>query len=202
MVSSSSISTILAAIPGDIAVLVFPRTRRPALGPPRFPPEGLLNQLAEHNGLKNAVFMPVGYGLQNRVVGGGPPFFQNVNPVPRMFAFSSFNSLKTNCILTLSREFLHRKRRDLFWRFGRAETSSTTMVPGCWRPSQSRETRCANGPPMSCIDSTSPRREVFWRRPSTCRDSSVIILPVALMRAVSSPRTTTVAPRRDKGLGL
>ena len=43
--------------------------------------------------MKNAIFIPVGYGVQNRVVGGGVPFFQDVNPVPRMFAFSSFNSL-------------------------------------------------------------------------------------------------------------
>ena len=26
-------------------------------------------------------------------MGGGPPFFQDRNPVPRMFAFSSFNAL-------------------------------------------------------------------------------------------------------------
>ena len=35
----------------------------------------------------------VGYGVQNRVVGGGVPYFQDVNPIPRMYAFSSFNSL-------------------------------------------------------------------------------------------------------------
>ena len=54
---------------------------------------GLLDQLAAQNGLRNAVFTNVGFGLQNRVVGGGVPFFQDVNPIPRMFSFSSFNSL-------------------------------------------------------------------------------------------------------------
>ncbi len=31
--------------------------------------------------------------MQNRVVGGGVPFFTDANAVPRMFAFSSFNAL-------------------------------------------------------------------------------------------------------------
>jgi hypothetical protein len=61
--------------------------------PATLPPAGLLDQLAAQNGLQSAVFTPVGYGLQNRVVGGGVPFFQDMNPIPRMFAFSSFNSL-------------------------------------------------------------------------------------------------------------
>ncbi|MEP6913071.1 MAG: hypothetical protein ABI923_09965, partial [bacterium] len=30
---------------------------------------------------------------QNRVVGGGVPYFQDMNPIPRMYSFSSFNSL-------------------------------------------------------------------------------------------------------------
>ena len=54
---------------------------------------GLLDQLAAQNGLKTAQFTNVGYGVQNRVVGGGVPFFQDMNPIPRMFSFSSFNSL-------------------------------------------------------------------------------------------------------------
>jgi len=61
--------------------------------PAVLPSCGLLGQLAVQNGLKNAVFTPVGYGVQNRVVGGGVPFHQDLNPIPRMFAFSSFNSL-------------------------------------------------------------------------------------------------------------
>lgn len=39
------------------------------------------------------MFTAVGYGVQDRVVGGGIPFFQDLNPVPRMFAFSSFDAL-------------------------------------------------------------------------------------------------------------
>lgn len=76
---------------GDIAVLILERNVR-GVTPAPLPACGLLDQLA-HNGLENAVFTNAGYGLQNRVVGGGVPFFQDVNPVPRMFSFSSFNSL-------------------------------------------------------------------------------------------------------------
>lgn len=76
---------------GDIAVLILERNVR-GVTPAALPACGLLDQLA-HNGLQSAVFTNAGYGLQNRVVGGGVPFFQDVNPVPRMFSFSSFNSL-------------------------------------------------------------------------------------------------------------
>ena len=43
--------------------------------------------------MKDTVYTAVGYGLQNRVTGGGEPFFQDRNPVPRMYSFSSFDSL-------------------------------------------------------------------------------------------------------------
>lgn len=77
----------------DIAVLlVDPRGTR-GITPAVLPPAGLLDQLSAQNGLKTAIFTAAGYGLQNRVTGGGQPFFQDANPVPRMFAFSSFNSL-------------------------------------------------------------------------------------------------------------
>jgi hypothetical protein len=82
-----------ASDPGDVGVVVLPSGATGGITPAALPPEGLLDQLAEQNGLKNAVFTPVGYGVQNRVVGGGPPFFRDLNPGPRMFAFSSFNSL-------------------------------------------------------------------------------------------------------------
>jgi Trypsin len=78
---------------GDIAVLLVRATETRGITPAQLPPAGLLDQLASQNGLKSAVFTPVGYGLQNRVTGGGPPFFQDRNPVPRMYAFSGFNSL-------------------------------------------------------------------------------------------------------------
>ena len=34
-----------------------------------------------------------GYGVQDRIVGGGPPFFTDANPVYRGFAFESFLAL-------------------------------------------------------------------------------------------------------------
>lgn len=76
---------------GDIAVLILERNVR--VTPATLPACGLLDQLVAQNGLKNAVFTNAGYGVQNRVVSGGVPFFQDLNPIPRMFSFSSFNSL-------------------------------------------------------------------------------------------------------------
>lgn len=76
---------------GDIGVLILERNAR--VTPATLPSCNLLDQLVAQNGLKNATFTNVGYGLQNRVVGGGVPFFQDLNPIPRMFSFSSFNSL-------------------------------------------------------------------------------------------------------------
>lgn len=77
---------------GDLGALILDSN---VLGitPATLPVCGLLDQLSAKNGLKEAVFTSVGYGLQNRVVGTGVPFFQDRNPIPRMFAFSSFNSL-------------------------------------------------------------------------------------------------------------
>jgi hypothetical protein len=78
---------------GDIAVLILTNNVR-GVTPATLPACGLLDQLAAQNGLKSATFTNAGYGLQNRVVGGGGvPFFQDMNPIPRMFSFSSFNSL-------------------------------------------------------------------------------------------------------------
>ncbi|HLG17006.1 MAG TPA: trypsin-like serine protease [Blastocatellia bacterium] len=79
--------------PGDIAVLLVRERDTRGITPATLPTAGLLDQLSAQNGLEDAVFTPVGYGLQNRVTGGGPPFFQDMNPAPRMFAFSGFNSL-------------------------------------------------------------------------------------------------------------
>jgi secreted trypsin-like serine protease len=76
---------------GDIGVLILERSAR--VTPATLPSCGLLDQLVAQNGLKTATFTNVGYGVQNRVVGGGVPFFQDLNPIPRMFSFSSFNSL-------------------------------------------------------------------------------------------------------------
>jgi hypothetical protein len=83
--------------PGDIGALILDSDVR-GVTPATLPSCGLLNQLAAQNGLKTAVFTAVGYGLQNRVVGGGVPYFQDVNPIPRMYSFSSFNSLNVGYI--------------------------------------------------------------------------------------------------------
>lgn len=83
--------------PGDIGVLIL-QSNVPGVTPATLPQCGLLDELATQNGLKGAVFTPVGYGVQNRVVGGGVPFHQDVNPIPRMYAFSSFNALNRGYI--------------------------------------------------------------------------------------------------------
>jgi len=77
---------------GDIGVLILDRNVS-GVTPATVPACGLLDQLVAQNGLKTAVFTNAGYGVQNRVVSDGVPFFQDLNPVPRMFSFSSFNSL-------------------------------------------------------------------------------------------------------------
>jgi len=83
--------------PGDIGALILQNSVG-GVTPATLPSCNLLDQLAAQNGLKNAIFTSVGYGVQNRVVGGGVPFFQDVNPIPRMFAFSSFNALNPGYI--------------------------------------------------------------------------------------------------------
>jgi len=77
---------------GDIGALILQSNVR-GVTPAVLPTCGLFDQLAAQNGMKTAVFTNVGYGVQNRVVGGGVPFFQDINPIPRMYSFSSFNSL-------------------------------------------------------------------------------------------------------------
>jgi len=77
---------------GDIGVLILASDVQ-GITPATLPSCGLLDQLVTKNGLKSAVFTAVGYGVQNRVVGGGTPYFQDLNPIPRMYAFSTFNSL-------------------------------------------------------------------------------------------------------------
>jgi secreted trypsin-like serine protease len=78
---------------GDIAVLLVDSRQTRGITPAVLSAAGLLDQLAAQNGLKNSVFTAAGYGVQNRVTGGGTPFFQDLNPVPRMYSFSSFDSL-------------------------------------------------------------------------------------------------------------
>jgi hypothetical protein len=77
---------------GDVGVLILQSNVR-GIAPATLPTCGLLDQLAAQNELQDAIFTNAGYGLQNRIVGGGPPQFEDANPVPRMYSFSSFNAL-------------------------------------------------------------------------------------------------------------
>ena len=77
---------------GDIGVLILQSAAK-GITPATLPTCGLLDRLAAQNALKDAVFTAVGYGLQNRVTGGGVPYYQDLNPIPRMYSFSTFNSL-------------------------------------------------------------------------------------------------------------
>lgn len=78
---------------GDIGVLILPARSTKGITPAMLPTLELLSQLKSQNELRDAVFTPVGYGVQNRVVGGGVPYFQDLNPIPRMYPLSSFNAL-------------------------------------------------------------------------------------------------------------
>lgn len=78
---------------GDVAVLILPERSTRGITPAELPTLGLLDRLASQGRLRDAVFTAVGYGVQERVVGGGVPFHQDLNPIPRMFAFSSFSAL-------------------------------------------------------------------------------------------------------------
>lgn len=70
---------------GDVAVFILPPVA--GITPATLPTLGLLDQLAAKNGLHGAVFTTVGYGTQDR-------FGTQANPVPRMFAFSTFLALE------------------------------------------------------------------------------------------------------------
>lgn len=81
---------------GDIGVLRLDARDTRGITPAVLPEAGVLERLAASKALDGVPFTNVGYGLQNRVVGGGVPFFQDVNPVPRMFSFSTFNALNSH----------------------------------------------------------------------------------------------------------
>jgi secreted trypsin-like serine protease len=57
---------------GDIGVLILSRSTRGAT-PATLPTLGLLDKLAAAGKLKNAVFTAVGFGVQERITGGGTP---------------------------------------------------------------------------------------------------------------------------------
>lgn len=78
---------------GDIAVLLLDPGDTQGIPAATLPAANLLNRLAAARDLDGVPFTNAGYGVQNRVVGGGVPFFQDLNPIPRMFSFSTFNAL-------------------------------------------------------------------------------------------------------------
>lgn len=77
---------------GDIGLLIL-ASAPTGITPATLPTLGLLDELNEQNGLKNATFTVAGYGVQDRIVGAGQPFFTDSNPVTRGFAVESFNAL-------------------------------------------------------------------------------------------------------------
>jgi hypothetical protein len=79
--------------PADIGVLIVAARDTRGITPANLPTAGLLDQLSLAGTLKSARFVAVGYGLQNRSTGGGPPIFADLNPEPRQYTLSSFNAL-------------------------------------------------------------------------------------------------------------
>ena len=83
---------------GDIGLLIVDARDTRGITPATLPSAGLLDEILASGAFAAAPVTNVGYGLQNRVVGGGVPFFQDVNPIPRMFSFSTFNALNKGYI--------------------------------------------------------------------------------------------------------
>jgi hypothetical protein len=83
---------------GDIAVLRVDSRDTRGIPVARLPRLALLDRLAATGAFGGLPVTNVGYGVQNRVVGGGVPYFQDLNPIPRMFSFSTFNALNPGYI--------------------------------------------------------------------------------------------------------
>jgi hypothetical protein len=77
--------------PGDLAVVILPLFNTTGITPATLPTLGLLDQLAAKNALHGAVFTAVGYGAEDR-------FGTQLNPVPRIFAFSTFSALEVGFV--------------------------------------------------------------------------------------------------------
>ena len=82
----------------DVAVITF-ETPVEGIIPAELPTLGLLDELGQQNGLKDQVFTVVGYGVNQRIVGGGPKTY--LRDLSRRFATSGLNSL-TPALLRLS----------------------------------------------------------------------------------------------------
>ena len=76
--------------PNDVMVITF---ETPVVGitPAVLPTPGLLDELGQQNGLKDQLFTVVGYGVNQRIVGEGPPTL--VRDLNRRFATSGLNAL-------------------------------------------------------------------------------------------------------------
>src|SRR6185436_17087940 len=76
--------------PNDVAVITF---ETPVVGitPAELPTPGLLDELGQQNGLKEQLFTVVGYGVNQRIEGGGPKTF--LRDLSRRFATSGLNAL-------------------------------------------------------------------------------------------------------------
>ena len=76
--------------PNDVAVITF---ETPVVGitPAVLPTPGLLDELGQQNGLKDQLFTVVGYGVNQRIVGGGPKTY--LRDLSRRFATSGLNAL-------------------------------------------------------------------------------------------------------------
>ncbi|MFQ5878518.1 MAG: trypsin-like serine protease [Acidobacteriota bacterium] len=77
----------------DVAVLLLDLSS--AVGslpaPSRLPAAGFLDGLSGKHGLGGRTFTAVGYGLADRIVGGGPPYFED--PLERRVSVSEFLAL-------------------------------------------------------------------------------------------------------------
>jgi len=82
----------------DVAVITF---ETPVVGitPAELPTPGLLDDLGQQNGLKDQLFTVVGYGVNQRIVGGGAKTY--LRDLSRRFATSGLSSL-TPALLRLS----------------------------------------------------------------------------------------------------
>jgi trypsin len=76
--------------PNDVAVITF-ETPVTDITPAVLPTAGLLDELGEQNGLKDQLFTVVGYGVNQRIVGGGPKTY--LRDLSRRFATSGLNAL-------------------------------------------------------------------------------------------------------------
>ncbi len=87
--------------PGDIAVLLVAAKDTKGIPLAVLPTAGLLDALNADGTLRASRYTTVGYGLQDRVVGGGVPYYQDLNPIPRLYTFGGFDAL-TPAFLRLS----------------------------------------------------------------------------------------------------